>query len=62
MTYIYAWGPRMRGIDPEHDRQWEARKGQPVKLIRRGGMNSAEVEFADGYRAIVSRNALRRSL
>ena len=31
------------------------------RLIRRGGMNSAEVEFEDGVRHIISRNALRKS-
>lgn len=37
-----------------------SRKGQRCKLLVRGGMNSALVEFEDGYLAVVSRNALRK--
>lgn len=55
MKYRYAWGPRgagdWRGFD---------RKGQLCNVIARGQMNSALVEFEDGFRAVVSRNALRR--
>lgn len=58
--YVYAWGPRMRGFDAAHDRKWNERKGSRCKLIARGSMNSALVEFADGERAVVSRNALRK--
>jgi hypothetical protein len=56
MTHIYAWGPRfvIPGI-PVLDR-----KGQPCRIIARGRMNSALVEFADGEQFVVSRNALRR--
>jgi hypothetical protein len=56
--YIYAWGPRMKG--------WRGslkqldRKGERCRVIARGRMNSAMVEFADGERHVVSRNALRR--
>ncbi len=55
--YIYAWGPRFRipGL-PVLDR-----KGQRCRLLARGAMNSAMVEFEDGAREIVSRNALRRA-
>lgn len=55
-TYIYSWGPRFRvpGL-PVLDR-----KGQRCRVIVRGRMNSALVEFEDGYQAVVSRNALRR--
>jgi hypothetical protein len=55
MSYRYAWGPRgagdWRGFD---------RKGQACVVLARGAMNSALVEFGDGFRAVVSRNALRR--
>ena len=56
MTYRYVWGPRFRvpGM-PVLDR-----KGQTCRLLARGRMNSALVEFEDGYLAVVSRNALRR--
>ena len=56
MLYRYAWGPRFHcpGL-PVLDR-----KGQHCRVLARGAMNSALVEFEDGYLAVVSRNALRR--
>ncbi len=55
MRYRYAWGPRgaadWRGFD---------RKGQTCRVLARGAMNSALVEFDDGFCAVISRNALRR--
>ena len=36
------------------------RRGQACRLLVRGGMTSCLIEFADGYRAVTSRNALRR--
>lgn len=52
-TYIYSWGPR--GNLPGA----MSRKGERCHVLARGGMNSALVEFEDGYLAVVSRNALR---
>ena len=50
--YRYAWGMRYpRTLD---------RKGQECRVLVRGGRNSALVEYADGYKAVISRNALRR--
>lgn len=37
------------------------RKGEPCAVVARGAMNSALVEFEDGYRAVTSRNGLRRN-
>jgi hypothetical protein len=52
--YRYAWGARYpRTLD---------RKGQLCRVLARGKMNSALVEFPDGHRAVISRNALRRAL
>ena len=53
--YCYAWGPRFRvaGL-PVLDR-----KGALCRVIVRGARNSALIEFEDGERAVVSRNALR---
>ncbi len=55
--YVYSWGPRfripgLRVLD---------RKGQLCSVLARGAMNSALVEFEDGERHVVSRNALRRA-
>lgn len=36
------------------------RKGSLCRVICRGRMNSCAVEFLDGFRAVVSRNALRK--
>jgi len=46
--YRYAWN-RM------------GRKGQRCAVLVRGAMNSCLVEFEDGFRAVTSRNALRRA-
>jgi hypothetical protein len=47
--YFYAWN-RM------------GRKGQLCRvLVRAKAMNSCLIEFADGYQAVTSRNALRRA-
>ena len=46
--YRYAWN-RM------------GRKGQICTVLCRGKMNSCLVEFDDGYRAVTSRNALRKA-
>jgi hypothetical protein len=48
VEYIYRW-----------DRQ--GRKGQPCHLLQRGTMNSCLVEFADGYRMVTSRNAIKKA-
>jgi hypothetical protein len=50
----------------EYDHVWHWRKhlpernGQRCRMLARGTMNSALVEFEDGHRAIVSRWAVRR--
>jgi hypothetical protein len=50
----------------EYDYVWHWRKhlpernGQRCRVLARGKMSSALVEFEDGYRAVVSRYALRR--
>lgn len=36
------------------------RFGQPCRVLARGRMNSAQIEFEDGTRHIVSRWAVRR--
>jgi hypothetical protein len=46
--YLYRWNR-------------QGRKGQRCRVIARGKMNSALVEFADGYRMVTSRNALRKA-
>ena len=45
--YIYFWN-RM------------GRKGQRCRVICRGTMNSCLLEFEDNFRAVTSRNALRK--
>jgi len=54
--YIYRWDrclgmPVLGGV----------RKGQLCKVLIRGGRNSCTVEFADGFQAVTSRNALRKA-
>lgn len=51
--YVWSWRPSwMRPID---------RKGQVCRILVRGAMNSALIEFEDGFKVIASRNALRLS-
>ena len=48
--YVYRWNrPGLPG-----------RKGTICRVTARGKMNSCAVEFEDGFRAVTSRNALRR--
>ena len=52
--YIWFWRPSwIRPVD---------RKGQACRVVARGRMNSALVEFIDGFRVVASRNALRKPI
>lgn len=48
--YVYRWGKYRPDL-----------KGQRCRVLARGTMNSALVEFESGERHIVSRNALRKA-
>jgi hypothetical protein len=50
--YVYHWANNAKRA---------ALKGRRCRVVARGAMNSALVEFEDGQREIVSRNALRRA-
>lgn len=51
--YVWTWGQGpMRALD---------RKGQRCRVLARGTMNSALLEFPDGFRTVTSRNGLRRA-
>lgn len=54
--YVWAW--RQRPGIREFDRD---RKGERCRVVARGTMNSALIEFEDGYWTITSRNGLRRA-
>jgi hypothetical protein len=50
--YVYVWRARYpRTLN---------RKGERCRVVVRGKMNSALVEFTDGFHAVISRNALRK--
>ncbi len=51
--FDYYW--RVRARMPQ-------RFGQACRVLARGNMNSALVEFADGQKVVTSRNYLRRSV
>lgn len=51
MKYIYSWGN-----NPVRAKL----KGKVCRVLARGKMNSALVEFENGEKQIISRNALRR--
>jgi hypothetical protein len=50
--YLYIW--RVKARLPE-------RFGKRCRVLARGKMNSALVEFEDGFRVVTSRNYLRRA-
>ena len=53
--YVYCWRRRLGALS------LDGRFGTPCRVVVRGRLNSAWIEFEDGYSACVSRNALRRS-
>lgn len=53
MTHAFPYVWRVRARLPE-------RFGQRCRMVVRGGLNSALVEFEDGHRVITSRNYVRR--
>ena len=59
--YCWTWRPKPgwdRGTPPRvFDRD---RKGELCRVVSRGTMNSALLEFKDGYRVVTSRNGIRR--
>lgn len=59
MTYLYVWAWNKRPTTPDSWRPGN-RRGQRCKVLARGRMNSALVEFEDGYRCVTSRNGLRK--
>jgi len=50
--YIYGWG---------NNPKRENMKGRRCRVLCRGKMNSCMIEFEDGQRECVSRNALRKA-
>ena len=55
--YVWAW----KGHDTEQQRCCLRRQGQRCRVLVRGAMNSALIEFEDGFRTVTSRNGLRRA-
>jgi hypothetical protein len=51
--YVWAW---RQSAHRAFDR---CRKGERCRVVCRGTMNSALVEFEDGYRVVTSRNGIR---
>ena len=51
-TYPYIWRVKTRLPD---------RKGQRCKVLVRGAMNNALIEFEDGYKVVTSRNYIRKA-
>lgn len=51
LDHVWFWRSRL----PE-------RKGQSCRVVARGRMNSVLVEFADGFRVVTSRYAVRKAV
>ena len=51
MIFTYAWG---------NNGKRAILKGRNCKVLARGRMNSALMQFENGQKEIISRNALRR--
>jgi hypothetical protein len=63
--YPYVWTWRERTVGPPRPKvPWFGdgvdRTGRRCRVVVRGTMNSALIEFEDGYRVIASRGGLRR--
>lgn len=54
MTWPYVWAWSKRPVDRD-------RRGMRCRVLARGRMNSALVEYEDGTRHVTSRNGLRRA-
>lgn len=50
--YVFSWGNNSKRI---------TMKGRVCRLLARGSMNSCLIEFENGQKEIVSRNALRKN-
>lgn len=57
--YPYVW--RWYGHGTLAQRCCLRRYGQRCRVLVRGTMNSALIEFEDGFRTVTSRNGLRRA-
>lgn len=53
MLYRYTWGNNAKRA---------SMKGRLCRVVARGRMNSALVEFGNGQREVISRNALRKAI
>lgn len=53
--YVWRWGT-CGGKYPEVGK----RKGMRCRMLASGAMNSARIEFEDGFKTITSRNGLRK--
>lgn len=58
--YPYIWNWNKWPTQPD---SWAPgnRKGQRCRVIARGKLNNALIEFEDGSRTVTSRNGLRRA-
>ncbi len=60
--YVWFWRQKPgwdRGTPPRvFDRD---RKGERCRVVARGSMNSAVIEFEDGYRVCTSRSGIRKA-
>lgn len=67
--YVWTWRrrdgsylhPAWKGIKVPFFGDGVDRKGQRCRVITRGTMNSALVEFEDGFQVVTSRGGLRRA-
>jgi len=50
MTHIFYWYRILGGLQ---------RKNWPCRILLRGRMNSILVEFADGFKVVTSKHAVR---
>ncbi len=60
--YRWAWRQKPLADRGTPSRVFDRdRKGERCRVVARGEMNSAVIEFEDGYRVVTSRNGLRRA-
>jgi hypothetical protein len=61
--YVWSWSQPPTPIYGERTSGWfdRERKGMRCRIVARGPLNSATIEFEDGYRVCTSRSGLRRA-
>jgi hypothetical protein len=61
--YVWVWTQPLTPLYGERTSGWfdRDRKGMRCRIVARGALNSAMLEFEDGYRVVTSRSGIRKA-